>query len=232
VRTLFKSQIYHHAAIVIRNAIALFLLFIFTMGASAPGTTTEDIKHTDAPALPSSNQNPIDPQKDSYEVMIKTWQTVYDVNNWIARNFRYDMQRAMQLASNSDAREKTRIYNPEELYNTKKGACIDLVRFAYETIKSIDSTIYLKYLIIEFEPLQMSDRIFRRHWLVIYRENNHLYLMADTKRPGHISGPYTDISNFINQYEQYRERRILSYKLTDTYKKKRKKKLLKKRLKQ
>jgi len=76
------------------------------MGASAPGTTIEDIKLADAPALPSPNQISIDPQKDSYEVMIKTWQTVYDVNNWIARNFRYDMQRAMQLASNSDARAK------------------------------------------------------------------------------------------------------------------------------
>jgi len=106
VRTLFKSQIYHHAVIAIRNAIALFLLSIFIMGASAPDPTIEDIKHTDTPAVPSLNQNSIDPQKDSYEDKIKTWHTVYDVNNWITRNFRYDMQRAMQLASNSDARAK------------------------------------------------------------------------------------------------------------------------------
>ena len=56
--------------------------------------------------------------------------------------------------------------------------------------------------------------------MVVYKKNDKLYTMADTKRPGHISGPHDDIAGFIAEYEQYKKRRILSYKIANTYRKK------------
>ena len=63
--------------------------------------------------------------------------------------------------------------------------------------------------------------------MIIYKENDQLYIMADTKRPGHISGPYNAMSEFITAYEDFRKRKIISYKITDTYKKRLKKRLRK-----
>jgi hypothetical protein len=51
--------------------------------------------------------------------------------------------------------------------------------------------------------------------------------MADTKRPGHISGPYNAMSEFITAYEDFRKRKIISHKITDTYKRRLKKRLRK-----
>jgi hypothetical protein len=89
----------------------------------------------------------------SYETALKQWKTITDVNNWIKENFRYSMERAKQLAENSLIREKTSIYTPIELYQTRKGVCIDLSRFAIETINIIDTAKHVQYLMIEFEPI-------------------------------------------------------------------------------
>ncbi len=65
----------------------------------------------------------------SYEEALQQWKTISDVNIWMKDNFRYDFERAKQLSENSSSREKTNIYTPVELYQTKKGVCIDLSRF-------------------------------------------------------------------------------------------------------
>jgi hypothetical protein len=197
----------------------LFLIF-FVLASSAHATNNEDTKHSDAPSTRGFSQKSIHHQSYSYREALKRWKTARHVNYWIAQNFEYDMQRAMALASNSETRGETNIYRPDELYLYKKGTCIDLSRFAFETIQAINPTVNVKYLMINFEPLQIANRTFRRHWMVVYKKNDKLYTMADTKRPGHISGPHDDIADFIAEYEQFRKRRILSYKITNTYRKK------------
>jgi hypothetical protein len=177
----------------------------------------EKLELTDAPP---SETRPIGTRvniNSSYNEAVQEWKTVRDVNVWVAENFHYDLDRAMRLADNSKTREETFIYTPVELFNLKKGSCIDLSRFAFETISSIDPSIEVKYLMIEFEPLHIGKILLRRHWMVVYKENGQFYTIADTKYPGYIDGPYENIDDFIAEYQKKRKREIVGYKVLDTY---------------
>ncbi|MHC4638939.1 MAG: transglutaminase-like domain-containing protein [Planctomycetota bacterium] len=211
----------------IKTVLIIFLLHPPIPYSYGQGTGKEIIELSDAPSSQIDVKETDCTSKLSYYGALQNWKTVKDVNNWIGQNFEYDMDRAMQLADNSGTRGKTNIYKPDELFHHKKGVCIDLARFALETIQAIDPAIDIKYLLIEFEPLLMGNRVFKNHWMIMYKENDQLYIMADTKRPGHISGPYNAMSEFITAYEDFRKRKIISYKITDTYKKRLKKRLRK-----
>ena len=96
------------------------------------------------------------------------------------------------------------IQAPSEFFDTKTGVCADLSRFGVETLRQIDPHSDPKYLMIEFEPMQIQRNTLRLHWLVSFRRDGHIYLFADSKRPGHMAGPYKDARAFIAEYEQYR----------------------------
>ena len=141
------------------------------------------------------------------------------------------MQRAMQLAD-SDRRQKIYIYEPAEVFRYQKGVCVDLARFTFESIKTIGPNLDPSYLMIEFEPLKIGDRTFKRHWLVVHQDEDQLLVMADTKGPGYQSGPHNHLAEFITEYQTFRKRKIIAYKLRDTYKKKLKQKKQLKAIKQ
>jgi hypothetical protein len=205
----------------------ILLLFLPVISYSCAEEINESkLALSDAPLVQIDSQIISANSNASYPEAIQIWKTVEEVNDWIADNFRYDMQRAMQLAS-SDSRRKVPIYEPAEVFRYKKGVCVDLARFAFETIKRIDPVLDLKYLMIEFEPLKIGNSTFRRHWLVVYQEEDQLFILADTKRPGYRSGPYSHLADFIIEYQTFRKRKIISYKLTEPYKKKLKQQLKK-----
>ncbi len=166
------------------------------------------------------------PDSISYETALKQWKTITDVNNWIRENFRYSMERAKQLAENSLIREKTSIYTPIELYQSKKGVCIDLSRFAIETINIIDTSKHVQYLMIEFEPIIIDSSIIKKHWIAVYQDSLGYFLIADSKRPGHIAGPYKNVDDFIAEYQTFRGRKIISWKVLLSYEKKKSKKTI------
>jgi len=205
------------------------ILIIVLMKSYSQQISEDIIILSDAPVVnsDSSNVKKIEGSYDTYEEAIAKWKSYDEVNMWIKDYFEYDMSRAMQLASNSENREKTSIYTAEETYNSKSGVCLDLSRFAFETILEIDENLNPKYLMIEFEPLIINGKKFEKHWIVLFETNNQFFVMADSKRPGHMSGPYDDLSQFILEYEKFRQRDILSYKVLDTYKKRMKKMRLK-----
>lgn len=160
----------------------------------------------------------------SYDNVLQQWKTIPDVTHWIGENFRYDMERAKQLSENSTTREKTSIYTPAELYQTKKGVCIDLSRFAVETINFIDTSKHIQYLMIEFEPLVISGSILKKHWMAVYQDSSGYYFLADSKRPGYVAGYYKNVDDFITEYQTFRERKIVSWKILMSYERKFKKK--------
>lgn len=86
-------------------------------------------------------------QKDTtdYFKTVTKWTSVEAIHHWIKNNFEYDFNRAMLLANNSQAKGQTAIYTPQEFWSVKKGVCVDLSRFAYETAKIIDTTTSVKY---------------------------------------------------------------------------------------
>ena len=137
----------------------------------------------------------------------------------------------MQLAD-SDRRQKIYIYEPAEVFRYQKGVCVDLARFVFESIKTIGPDLDPSYLMIEFEPLNIGDRTFKRHRLVVDQDEDQLFAMADTKGPGYQSGPHNHLAQFITEYQTFRKRKIIAYKLRDTDKKKLKQKKQLKAIKQ
>ena len=154
---------------------------------------------------------------DSYTQALETWKTAEDINKWVAGSFIYDRARAIKLSSNRKKQIKgISIYKPSEFFVTKAGVCVDLARFGVETLKKIDPN----YLMIEFDPIQIHGNTFRLHWLVSFKKDGKKYFFCDSKRPGFLAGPYNNTQVFINEYEQYRNRKIVSHRELESYKKK------------
>jgi len=157
---------------------------------------------------------------ETYKHALQIWKTPEDINAWIATNFSYDTTRAIQL-SETQRRKNGRlsIYHPSAFFESKTGVCVDLARFGLETLISIDPHSDPKYLMIEFDPMQIQGNTLRLHWLVSFRRDGKTYFFADSKRPGYIAGPYSDTQAFINEYEQYRGRRIVTFRELKSYEK-------------
>ena len=173
---------------------------------------------------PESARTPSVPFKaaGSYEDALQVWETPDDINAWIAANFEYDMQRALRLSETQKAKdERMSIYAPAEFFQTKTGVCVDLSRFGVETLKRIDPQSEPKYLMIEFDPVQIGGNTLRLHWLVSFKRGGRVFFFADSKRPGHMAGPYNDVQAFIDDYAHYRGRRIIAFKELESYQRKR-----------
>ena len=173
---------------------------------------------------PESARTPAVPFKaaDSYEDALQVWETPEDINAWIAANFAYDLQRALRLAEAQKAKdERMSIYAPAEFFDTKTGVCVDLSRFGVETLKRIDPQSEPKYLMIEFDPVQIGGNTLRLHWLVSFKRGGRVFFFADSKRPGHIAGPYNDVQAFVDDYANYRGRRIVAFRELESYQRQR-----------
>jgi hypothetical protein len=159
---------------------------------------------------------------DSYQQALQMWKTPEDINGWINANFSYDTARAIELSETQRTKNgRIAIHPPSAFFENKTGVCVDLARFGLETLRSIDPHSDPKYLMIEFEPMQVQGNTLRLHWLVSFRREGKIYLFADSKRPGHMAGPYNDMQAFIAEYEQYRGRKIVTFRELDSYEKQR-----------
>jgi hypothetical protein len=158
----------------------------------------------------------------SYEQALQVWKSPEDINGWIAANFSYDRARALRLSETQRAKnERISIHAPSEFFRIKTGVCVDLSRFGVETLRRTDPDSDPKYLMIEFDPVQIKGDMLRLHWLVSFRRGGKIYIFADSKRPGHMAGPYNDIQAFIIEYERYRGRKIVAFRELDSYEKQR-----------
>ena len=164
----------------------------------------------------------------AYEKTLQVWKSPEDINAWIGANFSYDTDRAMRLSeSRRRKNESASIYSPSRFFETKTGVCVDLSRFSVETLRKIDPHSDPKYLMIEFDPVQIRGDTFRLHWLVSFRRDGKAYFFSDSKRPGHIAGPYYDTQAFVDDYEQYRSRKIVAFQELESYQKQRRAKAMK-----
>jgi hypothetical protein len=153
----------------------------------------------------------------SYAEALQVWRTPEDVNAWIGARFEYDMPRAMQLSESQRARTRLPIHAPSEFFLAPRGVCVDLARFGVETLRAIDPAARPAYLMIEFDPVAIAGNTLRRHWVAVYRTERGLYVFADSKRPGHLAGPYASPAQFIEEYARSRGRRIVAYRELETF---------------
>jgi hypothetical protein len=157
---------------------------------------------------------------DSYQHALRVWTAPEDISAWIAANFSYDRARALRLSETArQAGASVPIHAPADFFEGKTGVCVDLARFAVEASQIIEPGSQAKYLMIEFTPVQVGGQVLRRHWLASFRRDGKVYFFADSKRPGHIAGPYDRTEDFIAEYERYRGRAIVAFRELESYRK-------------
>jgi hypothetical protein len=195
---------------------ALAILLIWAGAVMAGGHETAD-PALDAPESRDSRGAPFT-DAPSYPEALRLWRTPEDVNAWIGARFEYSLPRAM-LLSESQRTETGRltVYPPQDFFSAPTGVCVDLARFAVETLKAIDPGLMPAYLRIEFAPVAIAGNILRFHWLAAFRRDGRYYFFADSKRPGHMAGPFATVPEFIDAYAGYRGRKIVSYQERDSY---------------
>jgi hypothetical protein len=50
-----------------------------------------------------------------------------------------------------------------------------------------------------------------------FRRDGKLWVFADSRRPGHVAGPYDNLDAYIAHYARYRAQPIVAFRETDTY---------------
>lgn len=198
----------------LRAAFLSVMLAALAACASPPRTADPA---SDAPEGP---RPPVAAFKDpaSYARALRDWQTPEDMNAWIGARFQYDLTRAMQLSETQRHRSGTLpIHEPKDLFAAPSGICVDLARFAVETLQRIAPDSKPAYLMIEFAPVVVGGNTLRLHWLATFRRDGGHYFLADSKRPGHVAGPYASVQDFVDDYAAYRGRAIVAFRERDSF---------------
>lgn len=195
------------------------LLSCLSLALSAAATTpTSGGAASDAPdpayAIPRTTGD----APASYAQALHSWRTPADINTWIGQHFRYDTPRALQLSESQRARTGTLpIHEPAAFYARPDGVCVDLTRFAVETLRAIAPETRPRYLMIEFDPITLQGQTLRRHWVALFEQDDQLHAFGDSRRPGHVAGPYADTAAFIADYARYRGRTIVAHRELPTH---------------
>lgn len=158
------------------------------------------------------------PAPPTYGLALRQWRTPEDVNSWIGAHFEYDMPRALRLSESQRMRGPSLpVLAPARFFEEPRGVCVDLARFAVETLCEIASDLEANYLMIEFDPVNLGGSVLRRHWVASFKRGGKVSFFADSKRPGHMAGPYVSASEYIAEYSHYRRRRILGFRELPSY---------------
>ncbi len=154
----------------------------------------------------------------SYAQAVQAWRTPEDLNAWIGAKFEYDADRSMLLSETQRAqRPGPPIVPPAEFFAAPRGICVDLSRFAVETLRAVAPDLKARYVMIEFDPAVIRGNTLRRHWVATFERGGKHYFFADSKRPGHIAGPYASTRAYLDDYAKYRGREIVAFRELDSF---------------
>ena len=157
------------------------------------------------------------PAPSTYDAALASWHGVDDINGWIGAHFAYDAARAMKLSETQRGSTRLAIHAPDAFYRDPSGICVDLARFGVETLRTIDASSKPVYLMIEFAPLEIAGNVLRRHWLAGFERDGGRWYFADSKRPGHLAGPYPTVAAFVDEYARYRGRTVVAFSERTSY---------------
>lgn len=143
---------------------------------------------------------------------LQTWQRAEDIAAWAGRHFRFDAERALQFSStHRRVGPLPSITEPAPFFEQPSGICLDLARFAVETLRRIDPAAQARFLMVEFEPVLVDGHPLRLHWIASFRRGSKVFFFADSDRPAHIAGPYASAQDFIADYQAFRGRTVLRH---------------------
>lgn len=158
------------------------------------------------------------PAPTSHAAALATWQRPEDIAAWLGANFRYDGERALQLSESQRVLGAApRIHEAGAFYERPVGICVDLARFGVETLNAVMPAARARYLMIEFNPATVRGQVLRRHWVTLFDGPQGLWVMADSRRPGHLAGPYRSTDDFVRAYAAYRGREIVAHRELDSF---------------
>ncbi|HET7525763.1 MAG TPA: hypothetical protein VFK10_07455 [Burkholderiaceae bacterium] len=176
---------------------------------------------SDAPEQPPSVRG-VTPGLATYAEALRVWQRAEDLNAWLGERFEYDTARALRLSETQRRRSGTLpIHEPAAFFAAPRGVCVDVARFAVESLRAIDPQAQARYLMIEFDPVTLSGQTLRRHWVATFERGGQLYVFGDSKRPGHLAGPYADAAAFVADYARYRGRDVVSFRQLTSFERQR-----------
>jgi len=148
----------------------------------------------------------------SYTQALQDWRQPEELSAWAGQRFRYDPARALQFsAMQRSVSTPPTIAEPAAFFDAPVGVCLDLSRFAVETLRRVGPQLQARYLMIEFEPVTLNGHVLRLHWIASFRRDGQIYFLADSERPGHIAGPYATAQAFIDDYAVYRGRPVVRF---------------------
>jgi hypothetical protein len=184
------------------------------LGAALAGA--EDLP--DAPEVRVRGSAMVADSPSTYAGALAAWKSPEDIARFAGARFSYDRDRALTLAEPAGAGAvRPPIYPPEALYANPSGMCVDLARFGVETLHRIDPAFASQYLMLEFQPVQVEGRTLRRHWIATFMRDGQWWFFADSRRPGHVAGPYANVEAFIADYQNYRRQEIVAWRVADGY---------------
>lgn len=186
------------------------------MGLFAAFAGAQELPHE--PEARARSAAPLSDAPKSYAEALAIWKGPEDIARFFDASFVYDRARALALAEPVEpAAARPAIRGPEALYANPEGVCIDLARFGVETLNRLDASFAARYLMLEFEPVVIDGRTLRRHWIASFRRDGKIWFFADSRRPGHLAGPYDSVDAFIEDYARYRARPIKAWRETDSF---------------
>jgi hypothetical protein len=148
----------------------------------------------------------------SYADALRHWRRAEDLSAWAAQRFRFDAERALQFSSTQRrVGPPPAITEPEDFFAEPTGICLDLARFAVETLRRVDPAAEARFLMVEFEPVLVDGHELRLHWIAVFRRDARLFFFADSDRPAHLAGPYAGAQDFIADYQVFRGRPVLRH---------------------
>lgn len=154
----------------------------------------------------------------TYAQALVAWKSPEDIARFIDAAFVYDRPRALALGeAPASPAARASIHPPEAMFAAPVGVCVDLARFGVETLNRIDASFAARYVMLEFDPVVIEGRTLRRHWIASFRRDGKLWFFADSRRPGHVAGPYDGVADFVADYARYRGRSVVAWRETDTF---------------
>ncbi len=201
-------------------------LAVLLCGAGAAWSASSDPQRadpmSDAPEQRAALRAGGAPAVASYAEALRTWRGAEDLNAWLDERFEYDTARALRLSETQRARSGSLpIHEPQAFFASPRGICVDVARFAVESLRVIDPQAKAGYLMIEFNPATLSGQTLRRHWVATLERDGQLYVFGDSKRPGHLAGPYADAAAFVADYARYRGREVVAFRQLPTFERQR-----------
>ena len=153
----------------------------------------------------------------SYAQALQDWRTPEQISAWAGQRLPLRPGAGEQLSeTNRRVATPPAIAEPADFFGAPVGVCLDLSRFAIETLRHIDPGLQARYLMIEFEPVTLNGHTLRLHWIASFRRDGQLYFFADSERPGHVAGPYATAQAFVADYAGYRGRPVVRFAELDS----------------